>query len=145
MLLYGGMPGEGFDAKRVYQASTRDLSHFLAVFAEPGQGIGVGLEPPPQPPPTDSAWQRFLNWWRGTSLYRQLIAFLDWIEQMRERIEQAAQEWEEFQRNIRNPEWWTQQLTSLLLQCCGFALLPAGLVGLLWRSKKRIRVDHIGV
>jgi len=109
---------------------------------------------PDQPPDKESCWtklpqdvefdlpmsQRFLDWWRNTWVYTTYQKFINWVDQVRQRIDQAIKDWEEFQRNIQDPNWWAQKMSEWLLQCCGSLLIPGGII-LLARPLRRKRIQ----
>ena len=80
-------------------------------------------------------------WWQTTWIYNTYQKFIDWIDQVRQRIDQAIKDWEEFLRNIQDPNWWVQKMSEWLLQCCGSLLIPAGII-LLARPLRRKHIQQ---
>lgn len=136
---YGGLPGATPKARVVYAGDGRRLSQYMAVFAESGSGIII--EPEPEPPDQPGWWERI---WQNI---RSEVE--EWWEQ---RKADLAEWWE--QRKVDLAEWWEQRkadfvewletqlqeyLNELCGQVCGTAMLPGGMVLLLWVRRGRRR------
>lgn len=136
-LQYGGV--------NIYIDSGRALSQYLVVIAEPSSGNGGEDEDPgDQDDESTPFWARI--WQSIQDFFRNLWAGITeeadrWMEERQRRFEQWWQEQlAEFQRRLQ--EWlatvFQQWAQSVLQQCCGSAVIPVGIVGLmLFQRRKR--------
>jgi hypothetical protein len=134
----------GPDNPIIEPGNGRLLTNYLAVFAEPGNGIvlpGQPEEPPSGPPSDDDP-----SWWESLwqSIWDKLKAL--W-ESIFKTIDEKTQD---LQRDLEQQveDWWQglldqiaeailQALQDWLNQLCGTTLLPAGAVAGVWYWKRR--------
>ena len=143
---------EGYPEKNgvVYREEQRMLSQYLAVIAQPGEGIQLRVGPAPEPapeptpPPQPGKLERLLEWLRGiaqeiTQAWQVLQHLIQEIARLLAETRQNVEELLQFLRNIQNPEWWVEQLEHWLVQCCGSIFLPMGAALMVRAAKKHRR------
>lgn len=134
----GGSTKLWYAGKDLYIDSGRKLSQYLVVIAEPNSGGGDGGGED-----ETSFWTRiwqtiqtfFKNLWAGITGRAE-----QWAQDRQKELEQWWQkQLADLQRKIE--EWFAVQLQkwteNLLQQCCGTAIIPVSLVGLVVYQKRK--------
>ena len=144
-LWYSGWIDQKKPDNKIVVEQDRWLSQYLAIYADPDPGIEITPTPIPTPiplpvptpthPPGDGGglFDWFTDWWQNSWLNQLIQDFLDLINS----ATSALDAFNQFLKNIRDPEWWTQQLLNWTGECLGSLALPAGLVALGWGLLRR--------
>lgn len=135
----------GSDQPFIMEGDKRQLTNYLAVIADPGNGIDIKQPPPnmpgPSPSPTPPAgsdpFGSLPDWITNTGIYKWFISIYQQGKDLWNQIVQAQKDWEEFQKNMQDPEWVAEKLLTWLVQTCCPGLIPAGIAVLFITYRKR--------
>jgi phosphodiester glycosidase len=142
-LYYGGLPNE---KKIVTAGDGRQLSQYLAIIAQPGNGINLDGSSAPTEPGSDLTW-----WQKIQKSWNDLVArWEEFRKSWSDRWEKFSNWWKDFQKDPTKwfDDWlkkqqeklfkqWEQQLVEWLNQLCGSAALIPVTLAIVWMTRRR--------